>query len=253
MSDVTQRFTDRVENYVRYRPGYPPALVDALRERAGLTLASVVADVGSGTGIFTGLLLPVCGRVYAVEPNDAMRAEAETRFRGEAKFVSIAAPAETMPLPDGSIDLVTAAQSFHWFAPAAARREFARLLRPGGSVGLIWNEREIDTTPFLRDYEAVLQRHGTDYAYVSRRHLDEPRIAAFFAPARLEIVTVPNEQRFDLEGLIGRALSSSYAPNPEHPAHAAFIEELGRIFEQHATDVQVAFRYQARLYFGRLA
>ncbi|HEY0946155.1 MAG TPA: class I SAM-dependent methyltransferase [Opitutaceae bacterium] len=252
MSDVTQRFTDRVGNYVRYRPGYPPALIEALRERAGLTSTSVVADVGAGTGIFTALLLPVCGHVYAVEPNDAMRAEAETRFRGEPKFESLAAPAEAIPLPDSSVDLVTAAQAFHWFDPPRARREFVRLLRPGGGIGLVWNERESDTTPFLRDYEGVLQRHGTDYAYVSHRHLDEARIAAFFAPMPVEIVAVPNEQRFDLEGLIGRALSSSYAPNLGHPDHAAFVKDLGRIFERHATDGRVAFRYQARLYFGRV-
>ncbi|AHF91035.1 methylase involved in ubiquinone/menaquinone biosynthesis [Opitutaceae bacterium TAV1] len=268
-TDSTRRFTDRVANYVRYRPAYPAALLETLRERARLTPASVVADVGSGTGILAALLLPLVRRVYAVEPNDAMRAAAEAWLgsghgagnaagtangtRGAGEFVSVAATAEATTLPEASVDLVTAGQAFHWFDHAAARREFARILRPGGHVALVWNERETDTTPFLRSYEALLQQHARDYGRVKHTNVDETAIAAFFAPERHECIETANEQRFDLDGLVGRSLSSSYAPNPGQPGHEAFVAALRNLFAAHAeADGRVSFRYRTRLYFGRL-
>ncbi|MFM1850906.1 MAG: hypothetical protein RIS54_590 [Verrucomicrobiota bacterium] len=148
--DATGRFSDRVEAYVRYRPGYPADLISTLVAEAQLGPDSVVADVGSGTGIFTALLLPDTGTVHAIEPNAPMRTWAESTMGAEPKFHSHGTPAEATGLPDASVDLVTAAQAFHWFDPVATRREFARILKPGGQVALIWNERLTDTTPFLR-------------------------------------------------------------------------------------------------------
>jgi SAM-dependent methyltransferase len=164
----------------------------------------------------------------------------------------VAASAEATTLPDHSVDLITAAQAFHWFEPPAARREFVRILRPGGRLALIWNERETDTTPFQCDYEHLLQTLATDYERVSQKQTDESRITAFFAPATFERFTKPSEQRFDLPGLIGRSLSSSYAPNRNHPDHGQFVRELTRIFQIHAEQGMIAFRYQTRLYLGRL-
>ena len=252
MLKPTERFSDRVENYVRYRPGYPPALLEILRTRARLTAQSNVADIGSGTGIFTALLLPLSGRVFAVEPNAAMRLAAEQRFHRVPNFTSVAASAEATTLPDHSVDLITAAQAFHWFDPPTARREFVRILRPDGQLALIWNERETDTTPFLIGYEELLQTHATDYQRIKQKQTDGARIAAFFASSAFERFTEPSEQRLDLTGLIGRALSSSYAPNPGHPGHEKFLRELTRIFHAHAEQDTVAFRYQTRLYLGRL-
>jgi len=252
MSDPTQRFSDRADTYVRYRPSYPPALIAQLVERAHLTDQSVVADVGSGTGIFTGLLLPRVGRVYAVEPNAAMRTAAEAQFGPAPGFVSVAAPAEATTLGDASVDLVTAAQAFHWFDARACRREFARILRPGGRVALAWNERQTAGTPFLVDYEHLLRTRARDYDQVKHARVNEDVIREFFHPAAPELLAAPNDQAFDLPGLVGRALSSSYVPNAGQPGHAEFRAELTAIFHRHARDGRVTLGYVTRLYVGRL-
>ncbi|WP_043589494.1 class I SAM-dependent methyltransferase [Geminisphaera colitermitum] len=254
MLPSTERFSDRVDNYVRYRPSYPTALIDVLRERALSGPAprtdSAIADIGSGTGIFTTLLLPLAARVYAVEPNAEMRAAAEQRLSGASGFVSVAATAEATTLPDASVDLVTAAQAFHWFDPIACRREFARILKPGGRIALIWNQRIVGGTPFLADYEKLLFQHIAEHRKTRQSDFSPAHIAAFFEPARFETIEAPNEQHFDLPGLIGRTLSSSYAPNPGQPGHDVFVAELQRIFQQHARDDRVTLRYQTRLYLG---
>jgi len=250
--DTTQRFSDRVANYVRYRPDYPSELIDALRERAGLNATSTIADVGSGTGIFTALLLPHAAKVFAIEPNEPMRACAESTWGGDPRFHSVNAPAEATTLPDASVDLITAAQAFHWFDPTAARREFARILKRGGHVALVWNERLTDTTPFLRDYESLLKTAATDYNQVNHMNIDRATLAAFYGLSSFETCTFANSQQFDRDGLIGRALSSSYVPNAGHPGHDAFIAGLNRIFDRHAVNGLVHFEYETKLYFGRL-
>jgi len=252
MSDSTQRFSDRVENYTRYRPSYPPSVITALRDRARLIRDSTVADIGSGTGILTALLLPVAKRVYAVEPNAAMRAAAETRFRGEPGFISIAATAESTTLVSAAVDLITVGQAFHWFDRRACRAEFARILKPAGHVALIWNERLTDSTPFLSDYEKLLRTLPTDYDQVKHSHMDEDAIRNFFHPGHFEKTETPNEQTFDLPGLVGRTLSASYVPNPGQPGHERFIADLERLFATHAQAGQVSLLYQTRLYLGRL-
>lgn len=249
----TTRFTDRVDNYVRYRPTYPPQLISELATRAQLSPASsTIADIGSGTGILTGLLLPLAARVYAVEPNAAMRAAAERKLGDNPRFASIAAAAESTTLPRHSIDLVTAGQSFHWFNHAGARREFTRILKPDGFAALIWNERQTAGTPFHENYEATLRRLAPDYARTRHTLADEATIAAFFAPNAYQLVEFPTTQSFDLDALIGRSLSSSYAPDQNHPNHTQFIAALRNIFEQSAQNGRVEMHYQSRMYFGRL-
>lgn len=250
--DVTQRFSDRVTNYVRYRPSYPAELINTLCERAGLSTASTVADVGSGTGIFTALLLPVVGCVHAIEPNDAMRDYAETTLGAQPGFHSINAPAEATTLPDASVDLITVAQAFHWFKPEPTRREFARILKPGGRVALIWNERQTNSTPFLRAYENLLKTAATDYNQVNHMNIDVAAIAQFFGSDQFETHTFANRQQFDRAGLLGRALSSSYVPNAGQPGHEAFVAALNRVFDDHAQAGMVHFDYETKLYLGQL-
>jgi SAM-dependent methyltransferase len=251
-ADPTKRFSDRVEHYVRARPGYPREVLDVLAEGLGLTRDWVVADVGSGTGISTGLFLEGGHRVFAVEPNAEMRAAAEARLGGRAGFTSVDGTAEATGLADRSVDLVVCAQAFHWFDAAAARREFLRILRPGGGVALIWNTRHMDTTPFLRAYEALLQEYGTDYREVGHRAVEGLRVAALFGEGAWLRRTLPNEQRLDLEGLRGRLLSSSYVPAAGHPRQAPMVAALERLFEQHARDGVVRFGYDTEIYLGRL-
>ena len=253
MSDPTQRFSDRAATYVRYRPSYPPALLATLADRAHLTDQSAVADIGSGTGIFTALLVPRAGRVFAVEPNAAMRAAAEEMLGRDPRFKSVAAPAEATTLDPASIDLVTVAQAFHWFDPRSFRRECVRILRPGGFAGLIWNERQTGSSPFMADYDQLLKTKARDYDQVKHSRVDEVAIRAFFSPGAFEKIEAPNDQSFDLPGLMGRALSSSYVPNIGQPGHEEFVSELQRIFHRHAQNGRVVFGHVTRLYLGHLS
>jgi SAM-dependent methyltransferase len=211
-----------------------------------------VADVGSGTGLSAEPFLAAGNRVVAVEPNAAMRRAAESRLGGQARFRSVAGTAEATTLPSGRVDLVVCAQAFHWFDPAAARAEFARILRPGGAVVLLWNRRRLDGTPFLRAYEALLVRHGTDYERVRHDRLDGAALAAFYgAPPKR--ATFPNEQWLDLEGLKGRLRSSSYLPGAGHPGHGALLRAAERVFADHAEGGRVRLEYELEIYTGALA
>ncbi|HEX6040263.1 class I SAM-dependent methyltransferase [Longimicrobium sp.] len=249
-ADATTRFSDRVRNYVLYRPGYPSAVLDVLRQETGLAPSHAIADVGSGTGISARLFLDAGNTVHAVEPNADMRAAAEAALGGDPRFHSVAGAAEATTLPDASVDYVVAAQAYHWFDPPAVRREWLRILRPGGWMVLLWNARRTDTTPFLRGYEALLHAHGTDYASVNHENVTPERIAQALG-ADFGRRDVPSEQVFDYEGLKGRLLSSSYAPNEGHPGHKPMLEALERLFREHAENGNVRFEYDTQIYWGR--
>jgi SAM-dependent methyltransferase len=251
VANPTQRFSSRVDHYLRYRPGYPPELLDLLKNECGLTPESIVADIASGTGIFTRLLLENGNRVFGVEPNAEMRRAGEQFLTGYPRFVSVAGAAEATTLPDHSIDIVTAAQAAHWFDRPKARREFARILKPGGWAVLIWNERQTDATPFLRAYEKLLLTYGTDYKEV-RHERTTAEIDGFFAPSPFQERAFEMGQAFDYPGLEGRLLSSSYTPLPEHPNYDPMLRELRRIFAEHELDGQVTLLYTTRAFYGHL-
>lgn len=252
MKAPTERFSDRVEDYVKYRPSYPAAALDVLVRACGLGPAATVADVGAGTGIFSQLLLQSGARVYAVEPNAPMRAAAERLLAAQAGFISIAGGAEATGLPAASIDLITAAQAFHWFDRTAARAEFQRILRPAGWVALLWNEREVKATPFLQRYEQLLQDYAPEYGIVDHRNITPADVAEFFQPGEVRSASFCYRQRFDYAGLQGRLLSSSYAPPPGHPNHQPMLQQLRALFERHQEGGHVEWLYQTRLFYGRL-
>jgi SAM-dependent methyltransferase len=247
----TARFSDRVEDYVRYRPGYPPEVLDLLRAECGLRPRHIVADIASGTGMFTRLLLENGNSVFAVEPNTEMREMGVRQLESYKRLVSVAGTAEETTLGSAAVDFVTAAQAAHWFDLPRARAEFARILRPEGWCVLIWNERCTESTPFLGDYEQLLLTYGTDYKEV-RHERTTAIIHEFFAPAPYQERVFDLRQRFDYEGTAGRLLSSSYAPLEGHPSHAPMMQELQRIFRAHANDDVVEFEYNTRVYYGHL-
>jgi SAM-dependent methyltransferase len=252
--DATTRFDDRVDDYVRHRPGYPPALIDCLRRECGLGPGRVVADVGSGTGKLTELLLAAGARVHAVEPNAGMRGAAERLLGGIPGFRSVDGTAEATGLEPGSVDLATAAQAFHWFDQAAARTEFVRILKPGGSAALVWNERDDDASEFLRDYERCLYDFSVDYGAVDhRRTASRERIAAFFAPGGFCEAEFPNAQDLDLDGLRGRYLSCSYALPSGHARFDEVMAALSDLFARYQRGGRVRIDYRTRLYHGSLA
>ena len=250
-SNATSRFSDRVENYVRFRPGYPREALSVLQDECKLAGSHIVADIASGTGIWTQMLLENGNRVFGVEPNAEMRHAGESLLAGSRRFTSVAGRAEATTLPDESVDFVTAAQAAHWFDRERARCEFARILKPGGWLVLLWNERVTDTTPFLRDYEKLLLTFGTDYEEV-RHERTTAAVNEFFDPEPFQERVFALRQDFDYAGLEGRLLSSSYAPGPEHPKHRRMLRELRRIFAEHASSGRVSFDYNTRVYFGRL-
>jgi SAM-dependent methyltransferase len=251
-SNATSRFSDRVENYVLYRPGYPLEALRALRTESGLAPNHAIADIASGTGIWTRRLLENGNPVFGVEPNAEMR-EAGDRLLAEfPTFTSVAGIAEETTLATQSVDFVTAAQAAHWFDRKRSRREFVRILKPRGWLALLWNERLTDTTPFLRDYEQLLLTYGTDYKDV-RHERTTDAVNEFFDPAPYQERTFEMRQEFDYEGVEGRLLSSSYAPGPDHPQYGPMLTELRRVFNAHAVSGRAIFEYKTRLYFGRLS
>ena len=249
--DPTKRFSSRVENYARYRPSYPPAVLEVLRTGAGLTAGSVVADIGAGTGIFSEMLLKEGNAVFGVEPNDAMRQAAERLLAGFPRFTSVRGTAEATTLADSSVDAVTAAQAFHWFDRARTREEFRRVLKPGGTVALIWNDRQLEPTPFLREYEELLQCFGTDYVTVRQRDLDLADVREFIGGNDVKLTTLENAQTLDYEGAEGRLLSSSYAPELGHPNHEPMLAALREMFARYAEDGKVVFLYDTRVFTAR--
>lgn len=248
--DSTTRFSNRVSDYIKYRPDYPQQLMQGIRTVAQVNPSTVVADIGSGTGISSDMFLREGCSVLGIEPNQEMRAAADSRFQNEPRFRSIAATAETTTLESQSVDIVIAGQAFHWFDAETARREFARILRPKGCIALFWNTRRTDSSPFMTDYEHLLNTFGTDYKQVRHEQIDHAVLRRFFAPVPFQTMRFPNSQSFDFEGLKGRLLSSSYAPPPGHPFHDPMLNKLKELFVMHASHGLVHFTYDTELYIG---
>lgn len=252
MKNATTRFSDRVGNYVKYRPSYPKSVIETLTSDCGLTPGKIVADIGSGTGLLTRLFLENGNTVFAVEPNREMRNAAEEMLNGTPGFISINAAAEDTRLGNCSVDFIVAGQAFHWFDRERSKAEFLRILRSRGCVVLIWNERVVDRDPFSREYESVLKKRAIDYGSVDHRNIDEAGIAELFRPGHHSTRVFPNLQKFDLDGLIGRCLSSSYVPNQGAAGHAELLSDLQDLFQRYQTKGTVAFAYATRMYFGEV-
>lgn len=252
--DPKQRFSGRVRDYARYRPGYPREVLRLLERSCGLTEDLVVADIGSGTGILSRLFLDNGNRVFGVEPNGEMRSAAERLLSGYERFASVAATAEETTLPESSADFVTAGQSFHWFDTHPARAEFARVLKTGGWAVLVWNSRRKTGTPFLEAYERLLGTFGTDYGEVEHGGRAGPQeIRSFFAPVPVREASFENRQVFDFDGLKGRLLSSSYVPVAGEPGYDGMVRELRRLVRKHERDGTVTLEYDTEVYYGHLA
>jgi ubiquinone/menaquinone biosynthesis C-methylase UbiE len=242
----TERFSSRVEHYTRFRPGYPKETITVLRDRCGLTKDSLVADIAFGTGLFTRLLLENGNRVIGIEPNAEMREAGENYLSDFPRFTSVNGTAEATTLGDRSLDFVTAAQAAHWFDRDKSLEEFRRILKPGGYLVLLWNDRLVDSAGFNRDYEQLVLRYGTDYGEVKRR---DAAAAHFFRDIPSTKRVLPNFQHLDFEALQGRLLSSSYIPQPGEPSYQAMIGDLRSLFETYQHDQRVEMAYDTKMYF----
>jgi SAM-dependent methyltransferase len=250
MIEPTKRFTNRVQNYLRYRPSYPPEIIPLLESECGLNSTSIIADIGSGTGFLSELFLKNGNTVLGVEPNAEMRAAGEQILAKYSKFRSIDASAENTGLADDSVDFITAAQSFHWFDRGAARVEFQRILKPDGWIAIIWNGFQSGKSAVTDGYQDVLTRYGTDYKAVGCEIADT-HVETFFEPGAFKTARFKFQQLLDFEGLKGRVLSASYAPEPGHPNFAPLVAELERVFEANQNDGKVTFDYDTEMYYGQ--
>jgi SAM-dependent methyltransferase len=249
MRDPTERFGDRAENYAKFRPGYPDAMLRSLRDV--VSPPAVVADIGSGTGILTRQLLENGYELYAIEPNGPMRSEAERALGGCPRFRSVHGTAEATTLPDGAVDLITCAQAFHWFDRVKARLEFCRILKGAGRVAIVWNERLENASEVNRKYDDILRRMAPEYSTVSHRKVSLEDIEAFFVTGEVQLCTFPNEQVLDRHGFLGRLLSSSFVPNVGQSGHHEIVGAASDIFDQYEVDGTVSLVYETRLYLGQ--
>lgn len=249
--NTIERFSNRVENYVKYRPAYPREVLKLFRDEMNLQKKSVVADIGSGTGISAKLFLENGNTVCGVEPNEAMRRAAEGFLQDFPKFKSINGTAENTTLPDKSVDFVIAAQAFHWFDKTKTRTEFKRILQDNGFVALIWNERQLDSNEFLREYEKLLIEFGTDYQKVRHDNITADSLQEFFQTDFRQAI-FQNSQSLDFDGLKGRILSSSYMPSAENERCSEMLIKLKSLFAENAENGRIEVLYDTKVFYGQI-
>lgn len=245
------RFTNRAEDYAKYRPSYPDEVIDRIVAELDNVPESVAVDVGAGTGISSRLLADRAIKVIAIEPNEAMRQAAEAHPLVEFREGG----AEDTGLDDASVDLVTCFQSFHWFDPEPTLKEFARILKPEGKLAVIWNNQNREdeftneyskSTKIASSYDTEL-RFGIEkfFSDLGQRGEKFSQNSILFDSA-LHLV-YSNQQILNLQALVGRALSNSYAPRSEigrnklvrdlHQIHQRYADEHGLVYLQYKTNL----------------
>ena len=249
--DSKKRFSKIVSYYIKYRPGYPDAIIQFMQDELGLKGPSVIADIGSGTGKLSELFLRNRNRLIGVEPNAAMRGAAEELWKTYPAFESRDGTAENTGLPDQSVDFIVAGQAFHWFDLEESRLEFKRIIRPGGFVLLIWNKRIDDKSSFMKDYNEFLQVHSTDLKTIDLRNISTDHFLAFFGSFGYDLVSFEHYQTFNFEGLVGRYLSSSYAFDKEHPQHVNAMKTLEGLYLEHQNEDHVKMWYRTEVYYSQ--
>lgn len=249
-TDNTKRFSNRVDDYVKYRPGYPKKVISFLQQNYDLKKNNIIADIGSGTGISTSIFLDAGYIVYAVEPNIEMRHKAVELLGKNPNFHQVNGKAEHTGLQPNSIDVIISGQAFHWFDAKSAKLEFKRILKKNGLVVLMWNERKTDSA-FEKEYDQLIVRHSKDYVKVDHKNIDDQKLANFFSPDDYYLELFFNQQVFDFNGLLGRLLSSSYMPARNERGYEAVIKDLRLLFDKHKKYEAIIFNYETKVYCGR--
>lgn len=246
-----QIFSSKVSDYVASRPDYPAALFAALRAECHLQAGSVVADIGAGTGLLTQGLLAQGYTVTAIEPSDSMRAAADHALAAQFPgYSSAAGSAEQLPLPPASVDLITAAQAFHWFDIAAARTAFLRVLKPHGRVALIWNDRVL-SDPLHIALDGIFAEHGGAKRGAMLAHDERSEVPTFFGPTAPLELTWPHEHHLDEAALLSLVFSRSYMPARDSALGQQACQQVSALFQRLASDGQVAVRYTTVAIIGR--
>lgn len=252
MHNSINRFTQTVQDYIKYRPSYPTEVLETLIEDCGLTKNSIIADIGSGTGLLAKLFLDYGNTVYGVEPNQAMREAGEEYLKQYSNFISVDGTAESTNLKDKSIDIITVGTAFHWFDPEKTKVEFKRILKNHGWVLLVWNVRDVERSTLIRDYEKLILKYGTDYRESSASKFDKTALDTFFSPDEIKTQSFTNSQKFDWEGLKGRLLSTSYSLRPDDKQYDNMLSDLKDIFDRYQKNGKVEFLYSTKLHYGHI-
>lgn len=250
--DMKQSFSNKVKDYVKFRPTYPSDALDYLYDIVKIDANSTVVDIGAGTGKLSKLLVERGTNVIAVEPDHEMRKASVQILGNEPNFRVVAGSAESTRLHDNSVDFIVCAQAFHWFDRTATKEEFKRILKENGKVILIWNTRQTKGTPFLEGLEHILHNYGIDYSEVNHKNISDDELQSFFTENTMEKFVFKLQQSFDFEGMCGRVMSSSYTPMPEHPNYGPMMEELNKLFKRYKDNGKVAFIYETELYWGEI-
>jgi SAM-dependent methyltransferase len=251
-TDVTKRFSSRVDDYVKFRPGYPGEIIGFLEKNCGLKDSSIIADIGSGTGKSAEIFLENGNRVFGVEPNVEMRHAAETLYHGVPNFVSIDGRAEKTGMNPDSIDFIVIGQAFHWFNQEEAKHEFKRILKPGGYVLIVWNERERNQVGFMGEYDDFLVQYSIDYQEIDHRNVSEEALKKFYSPGDFSLKEFDYRQVFDFSGLKGRYDSCSYAIPSDDSRYQNTILALKELFDKYQKDGKVVMEYVTKMYWGRV-
>ena len=249
----TERFSTRVENYLKYRPHYPDELLALLQQELSLTPKWEIADVGAGTGFSAELFLKNGNRVYGVEPNEAMRlAGAVYLSQYRERYLPVDGTAEETTLDTAAVDLILAGQAFHWFDLPRTKIEWKRILKPEGWVVLVWNERRAFGTSFLVAYEQLLHNFAPEYKNVDHRHIDASVLSKFFTVNGYREHVLSYSQTLDWDGLVGRVLSSSYVPLPGDPLAEPLMKQLTTDFTRFSIQGTVELVYDTKVYWGKI-
>ena len=248
----TERFTDRVDDYRQYRPRYPATIVDLLARECGLSRETTIADIAAGTGLLAEIFLAHGNPVIAVEPNARMREACAALEVLYPRLRCAEGTAEVTNLLEHTADMVTVGQAMHWFDLGPTRTEFMRILRPGGWCVVVYNHRHMDGDEFHAGYERILKEFGPDYQMIESKHLHEEKLVDFFSPAQMYQAILPNAQKLNLDGLLGRILSSSYMPQPGQARHSEMLQESEALFARCQQNDHVRLQYDCAVSYAQL-
>lgn len=247
---VTEKFTGKADIYAKYRPSYPSEYIDYLISYNNLTPDAVVADIGSGTGKLTRLLLERNLKVLAVEPNNHMRSVAEAELNEIPGYISMKGTAEGTGIDEESVDLITVAQAFHWFDAEKFKLECRRILKPDANVALVWNCRDFSNSLNVEN-EDICRKYCASFNGFHNGFGDMPQLdIQFYREGKYDYQEFACSLAYDLDGFIGRNLSASYAPGETEEHYSGFVEAIAQLFKKYMREGIVLVPIKTRSYIG---
>lgn len=248
-----ERYSSKTDDYAKYRPNFPNEIVEFLYSNDFINSNSIIADIGSGTGRFTRLLLEKGNKVYGVERNDEMRAKAEQLLSQYSNFISIRGSAEETVLTDNTIDLITAAQAFHWFNKEKCLSEFKRIIKKNGKVLILWDDFLTNYNNFSIEYGKVLNKYRiVELGQMEKRFTRTEMISDFFRNNKYETLSFTHEIYQNFNSIKGGALSASFTPKPDEVNYKPFLLELQEVFEKFQSEGKVLTAFQTICYLGKI-